>query len=216
MRQELRACYWGLYEEDGDAVEVLVCSPPSPLPHLQSTNIMFPKPLLRYQEGRLLLITSCLVWDRTESQAAFASVPENLEHIHGVIGPHITVASQMHEIFFNPSALVNLLEGGVVQMITVYGVSAVESIVKALRECRSCKGFDIGDVVQEIKLDDADQAGIAVVMAVGWKGPVSDEDKVKPGAQWWSNEAAKLKPGAKVEVHNVNFKKVSEKREIVG
>jgi hypothetical protein len=123
------------------------------------------------------------------------------------MGPHITPASQMHEIFFNPSALAALLEGDAVQMVTVYGVSAVGSIVKALRDCSTCKGLEIGDVVQEIKLDEADKAGRAVVMAIGWNGPVCDEDKKKRGLKWWSKEAAKLKPEAKVEMHNVKFKK---------
>jgi hypothetical protein len=30
---------------------------------------------------------------------------------------------------------------------------------------------------------------------------------VKRGVKRWSKEATKLKPGAKVEMHNINFKK---------
>jgi hypothetical protein len=127
--------------------------------------------------------------------------------MHAAMGPHITPASQMHEVFFNPSSLEALLEAGAVQMVTVYGVSAVGSIVKALRNCSTCRGLEIGDVVQEIKLDEKDKEGRAVVMAIGWKGPVCDEDKSKRGLKWWSKETTKLKPGAKVEMHNVKFKK---------
>jgi hypothetical protein len=66
---------------------------------------------------------------------------------------------------FNPSALAALLEGGVVQMATVCGASAVGSIVKALRDCTTCKRFEISEVVQEIKLEEADKEGRAVVKA---------------------------------------------------
>jgi hypothetical protein len=42
-------------------------------------------------------------------------------------------------------------------------------------------------------------------VVAGWQGPVSWEDEGPRSAEWWTKEAAKLGPGAGVEMHSVKF-----------
>jgi hypothetical protein len=76
----------------------------------------------------------------------------------------------------------------------------VGTIVAALNDCSTCRGVEGGEIV-------GDEADKTFALAVGWQGPVSEEDQVKRGAAWWASEAAKLGPGAKVEMHEVKFMK---------
>lgn len=122
------------------------------------------------------------------------------------MGPHLAAPPLMHNVAFDSSGLKALLEGGTVQMVTVEGVSVgvegneIGTVVAALNICSTCNGVEVGGIV-------GDEAAKTIVLAVGWQGPVSAEDQAKRGAAWWADEAAKLGPASKVEVHEVKFTK---------
>lgn len=51
-----------------------------------------------------------------------AAIAEKMAPIHAAMGPHLAAPPQIHNVAFNPLALATLLEGEVVQMITIKGV----------------------------------------------------------------------------------------------
>jgi hypothetical protein len=129
---------------------------------------------------------------------------EKLAPIYTAMGPHLAAPPVMHNVAFDTSGLKTLLEGGTMQMVTVEGISIGEkgkevgTIVAALNDCSSCRGVEVGEIVGAPK---------TFVIVIGWEGPVSEEEEVKRGAEWWTNKAAKLELGPKVEMHNVKFVK---------
>lgn len=153
-----------------------------------------------------LLLIIPIVWDSLESHDAVAADAEKLAPIYAALDPHLAAPPLIHNVALEPFGLKTLLQGNTMQMVTVEGVSVgvkrgeVGAIVAALNGCPTCRGVEVGETVG----DDATKTSI---LAAGWQGPVSEEDQVKRGAEWWMNEAAKLGPEAKVEMHEVKFMK---------
>jgi hypothetical protein len=130
-----------------------------------------------------------------------AAVAEKIAPIHAAMGPHLAAPSQIHNVAFNPSALTTLLEGEMVQMITIEGVSVevkgseVRTVLTALRSCSTFKGVEVRELVGETKPEEANRVGRTIVVVAGWQDPVSWEDEGPTSAEWWTKEAAKLGPG---------------------
>jgi hypothetical protein len=107
-----------------------------------------------------------------------ATVAEKIAPIHAAMVPHLAALPQIHNFAFNPSALATLLEGEMVQMITIEGVSVgvkeseVRTVLTALRSCSTCKRVEIGELVEETE-PEANKVGRTIVVAAGWQGPVS-------------------------------------------
>jgi hypothetical protein len=135
-----------------------------------------------------------------------AADAEKVAPIYAAMGAHLAAPPLMHNVKFEPFGLKTLLQRNTMQMVTVEGVSVgakggeVGAIVAALNGCLTCRRVEVGEIV-------GDDAAKTFVLAVGWQGPVSEEDQVKGGAEWGTDEAAKLGPGAKVEIHEVKFMK---------
>jgi hypothetical protein len=135
-----------------------------------------------------------------------AADAEKMALVYAATGLHLATPPVMHNLAFHPSGLKALLEGTIMQMVTVEGVSVslkwreVGAIVAALNGCLTYRGVEVGEVV-------GDKAAKTFVLATGWQGSASEDDQVKRAAEWWTNEAAKLEPGTKVEVHEVKFTK---------
>jgi hypothetical protein len=122
-----------------------------------------------------------------------AADAKKMAPIYAAMGAHLAAPPLMHNVKFS---LKTLLQRNTIQMVTVEGVSVgakggeVGEIVAALNGCLTCRGVEVGEIA-------GDDPAKTFVLTVGWQGPVSEEDQVKGGAEWWTNEAAKLGPGAK-------------------
>jgi hypothetical protein len=140
-----------------------------------------------------------------------AADAEKMAPIYTAMDSQLAAPPLMHNVAFGSSGLKALLEGGIMQIVTVEGVSVgingseVRTIVAALIGSSTCRGVEIGEIVGDSKQEGADEVGKTFVVAIGWKGPVTEEGKTKRGAEWWSREGAKLGSGAKVEMHEVKF-----------
>lgn len=136
-----------------------------------------------------------------------ATVEEKMAPIHSAMGPHLAGPPLIQNFAFNPLALPMLLEGEVVQMVTIEGVSVevkgsqVEAIVTALQSYSTSRGVEVGESARKNKPEKT------IVVAVGWQGPVSWGDEIPRSEEWWTKEAAKLGPETKIEMHSLKFLK---------